>query len=762
MTTARSESLSQLSGLQAAQEERTNALLKSTPTLGRTIESKVLPFTLDPLRGAWSGETETTLSALEKRGAEIAIKSLISLAKANDIDHLGGGLELIPALLMTLTSVDYEKRHYAIEHGHTSIGYYAALAALGFLPEERVIETFRRSLDMAGHVSWVPGGTPIGSGRLGVTVPVATGLALGLKARKGQDGLVVCHCGDAGWISGQALNGFTAASLHSAPIMFVMHRNGIQLSGTTKTIMAKDPRPIISALGIEILEIRSLHDRSELFKAYKDAFTLAASGKPSLIYPTGWQGDDKHPVTLRTLGEMYGILPAVTAFAEKHNTDLAKNIWIPGSLMSFRDVHAMLECVFLVNGLKGGEGHHDGGMKGRDGQVVLASPMVQLSAEESAALQNLKAKTPRTVVTQARPVKGAPNLVLTDAEVKDIPLPPVDKPVTARNGSEAAYAAVAKKYPNQCFFASCDLNPSTKLGKAASLVPANHSFELSIQELTGSLITDGLSLLQDGPQLNVFATFSAFIEGIAREGFEMWRYQRNLDGRNEGLNVVMHLSHVGACTGRDHFSGWSLDWINLALGYLPFLRRFYAPADARSAFIAVRDAAAGYGGHIVAIPRDNLPVLTRQGTSEPLWTATDAWMPSTVLRQFPDSRTAILALGAPSYLAAEAADRAAAQGIYADVVVINGFPLAESFFADIASRYARVITIEDGLIGTVESGLRGFAAFAASQLYRSRVDLVHFGITDPGVAPSDHFYKVWEHYGITAAGLVESIQAIGK
>jgi deoxyxylulose-5-phosphate synthase len=224
----------------------------------------------------------------------------------------------------------------------------------------------------------------------------------------------------------------------------------------------------------------------------------------------------------------------------------------------------------------------------------------------------------------------------------------------------------------------------------------------------------------------------------------------------------MHLSHVGACTGRDHFSGWSLDWINLALGYLPFLRRFYAPSDARAAFLAVKDAAAGYGGHIVAIPRDNLPVLTRQGTSDPLWNATDAWTATTVLRQFPDSRIAILAVGAPSYVAAEAADQAAAQGIFADVIVINGFPVAESFFADIASKYARVLTIEDGLIGTVESGLRGFAAFAASQLYRSRVELEHFGITDPGVAPSDQFPKVWEHYGMTAAALLASIRANGK
>jgi hypothetical protein len=81
----------------------------------------------------------------------------------------------------------------------------------------------------------------------------------------------------------------------------------------------------------------------------------------------------------------------------------------------------------------------------------------------------------------------------------------------------------------------------------------------------------------------------------------------------------------------------------------------------------------------------------------------------------------------------------------------------ESFFAGIASRYSRVLTIEDGLIGTVDSGLRGFAGYAVSQLYRSGITLEHFGITDPGVAPSDHFIQVWEHYGMTTAALAASI-----
>ena len=115
---------------------------------------------------------------------------------------------------MTLGAVDYRGTQFSIEHGHTSIGYYAALSALGFLPRERVIDQFRRSLDIAGHVLWVPGGTPIGSGRLGVTVPVSAGWSLGLRANYGADAFVICHCGDAGWISGQALNGFVASSLH--------------------------------------------------------------------------------------------------------------------------------------------------------------------------------------------------------------------------------------------------------------------------------------------------------------------------------------------------------------------------------------------------------------------------------------------------------------------------------------------------------------------------------------------------------------------
>jgi transketolase C-terminal domain/subunit len=514
---------------------------------------------------------------------------------------------------------------------------------------------------------------------------------------------------------------------------------------------------MIAAMGVEILEIPSLMDRRALFAGYAEAAKRARAGKPTLIYPVGYGHAGQPPVTVTSFAAMYGIGHEVEAFARKHSVALDKAIHVPGSLMSFRDAHAMTECVFYVNQLPGGEAHHDGGMKGRDGAAVLANPMLQLSAAESAALAALEAKGRKAVVTTARPAKGSPNLPLSDSEAAAIALPGTDKWVSARAGSEAAYAAVAGKYRDKCFFVSCDLNPSTKLGKAAALVAPNQRFELSIEEQAGSLVADGLAFTTHEPQLNVFATFAAFMEGIAREGFEMWRYQRNLNGLNEGLNVLMHLSHVGACTGRDHFSGWSLDWINFALGYMPFLHRFYAPCDARSAFIAVRDACAGYGGHIVAIPRDNLPVLTKQGSDEPLWKGEEAWTPVTKWREHGGAKVAVLAIGAPAYLAGEASEAGAAQGTPSDVYVVNGLPLEPGFLDGLAKRYTKVVTIEDGLIGTVDSGLRGFAGLVSSSLYGSGVALDHFGIIDPHIAPSEHFVQVWEHYGMTAAALAASI-----
>lgn len=733
-----------------SQDRRNEALLETSKYLGKEISSNVLPFRLDQT-GSMNEETAIVLSAIEKKAATTSLKSLASLAKINELDHLGGGLELIPALLMSMLLCDNQRSKYTIEHAHASIGYYSLLSTLGYLVEEDVIEGFRRGLDIAGHVSWLPGGTELNGGRLGVMIPVAVGQALGLRSEYGDDSFVICHCGDAGWLSGQALNGFLGAHLHNAPIVFVMNRNGIQLSNTCANIVNEDPRKLISAAGVEILEVASIHDRVNYFDTLKQALQLARDGKPSLIYPVGYYNE-----TLTAFGSRYGVDNEIASLCESNQVASDTRVWIPGSLMSWRDAKSMCECLFHVNNLPGGHGHHDGHMKGRDLEATIAHPIVSLDEQEEQAFSALSNKSCDVRVTRARPAPGSANLLLKDQYLAGVQLPSSGS-VSPRAGVQLGYATVAKAFPQQFFTVSCDLDPSTKLDKAKQHIDSANQFEMGITEQVSALMADGLSMASNSPKLVVFATFSAFFEGIAREALELWRYHRNLNGINEGLNTTMHLSHVGACTGRDHFSGWSLDWINVAIGMLPYLHRFYAPSDARAAFVAVKDLAAHYGGHIIGVPRADVPILTKEGSDDPLWDEYSPWEAVTPYRTATNATKAILAFGCTAAISGDAFDTIRD----VDVSIVNGLPFEAGQLDQLLDKYKDgIVTVEDGIIGNREFGMRGFAGLVQTAAYDKHVPVAHIGVSDPRVAPSHGHAEVWEHFGITAANIVKAVESL--
>ena len=744
----------------ARQQEHNQRLLADSLYMRREVVSSVPPFALDIEQiPRLSADDVALFEAMQIDAARLAIESVASLSKINEVDHMGGGLDLIPPLLLTLAVVNRAERDFTIENAHTSIGYFSALSVLGFLDRRRVVDTFRRGLDIPGHVSWVPGGTQLNGGRLGVMIPTAVGQALGKRAAYGSDAWVLCHCGDAGWIAGHALNGFHAAHVHKAPVTFIMHRNGIQLSGTTDKMTGRDPRPIIEAMGVQILETPSLYDVGTLWQTFREARTLARDGVPTMIIPTG-----KNDVTLAQIGERFGITAELTAFAAKNGVKMDKTVWLPGCLMSYRDLPSMMECLFLVNGLPGGKAHHDGHMKGRDLDALLANPMLQFSKKQSEVLARWRALPPVSIATTARPAPGSENLVLPAEALAqtDAALPPAGgKWVTPRAGVATAYELVAKTHPKATFVLDCDLAPSTKVDLAQKVLDADHQFQLSIEEQIATMMANGVAMSTPEPKLVVFATFAAFFEGIAREGLEMWRYQRNLTGANEGLNVAFHLSHVGSCTGRDHFSGWSLDWINLAIGYLPYLDRFYAPADARAAFVAICDMASRNGAHILGVPRDNLPILTDAASPKPLWTADSPWTDVTQLRAQPGAKKALLGFGATAFVAAEAADQLAAEGIVADAWVVNGLPLDAGRLEALFKQYPEgLVTIEDGLIGTPESGLRGFAGLVRGAAFGKKLPLVHLGIVDPRIAPSEGHLELWQYFGIDVPSAVAAVKAL--
>jgi transketolase len=92
---------------------------------------------------------------------------------------------------------DPARDRFLLSKGHGPMAYYAVLAARGFIPVE-TLPTFAQYDSILGKHpdgQLVPG-VEIGSGSLGHGLPIATGVANGLRAR-GSDSKVFCLVGDA-------------------------------------------------------------------------------------------------------------------------------------------------------------------------------------------------------------------------------------------------------------------------------------------------------------------------------------------------------------------------------------------------------------------------------------------------------------------------------------------------------------------------------------------------------------------------------------
>ena len=83
------------------QQHRNDQLIENSKFMRSSVTSKVLPFSIDIANtNALDQKQIETLQALEIEAARISISSLASLATIGELDHLGGGLDLIPSLML--------------------------------------------------------------------------------------------------------------------------------------------------------------------------------------------------------------------------------------------------------------------------------------------------------------------------------------------------------------------------------------------------------------------------------------------------------------------------------------------------------------------------------------------------------------------------------------------------------------------------------------------------------------------------------------
>ncbi len=123
-----------LEKLYHAQVQRNRLLQDRARYLGEELTSSVLPLRLNIQKTEQINAFQIrSIEALQIEAARTAIQAVGQLARIGEFGCLGGGLEVIEALSLSMLVSDDERISYTIEHAHTAIGYYALLASLGYV-----------------------------------------------------------------------------------------------------------------------------------------------------------------------------------------------------------------------------------------------------------------------------------------------------------------------------------------------------------------------------------------------------------------------------------------------------------------------------------------------------------------------------------------------------------------------------------------------------------------------------------------------------
>jgi transketolase len=108
---------------------------------------------------------------------------------------------------------DDDRDRFLLSKGHGPMAYYAVLAAKGFI-DEGALRTWARydsTLGLHPDRNLVPG-VEISSGSLGHGLPIAVGMALGLRARGKEGPRLYCLLGDAEFDEGSNGEAIVAAA----------------------------------------------------------------------------------------------------------------------------------------------------------------------------------------------------------------------------------------------------------------------------------------------------------------------------------------------------------------------------------------------------------------------------------------------------------------------------------------------------------------------------------------------------------------------
>lgn len=179
---------------------------------------------------------------------------------------------------------DWEERdRFLLSAGHNAIAVYAAMAEAGMIPEEW-LDTYGLDgshLPMASMPRYTPG-IEISGGSIGLGLPIAVGMALGLK-RKNSDAKVYIMMGDGEMAEGPTWEAATSACHYQLDnIIGIVDVNGIQADGLTSSVVSTEPLDEkFRAFGFDVQRING-NSMTEVVAALDNA-RFSAEKKPHMI-----------------------------------------------------------------------------------------------------------------------------------------------------------------------------------------------------------------------------------------------------------------------------------------------------------------------------------------------------------------------------------------------------------------------------------------------------------------------------------------------
>ena len=235
---------------------------------------------------------EESVDKIEARANNMR-KNIIKMLKEAGSGHPGGSLsaaDIVASLyfggVMNYSEADPqhpERDYFILSKGHAAPVLYAALAELGYVPEDELLTLRKLHSRLQGHPdSKKLPGVEVSTGSLGQGLSIAAGVALGVRIDQQRDGgpkrRVFTLLGDGEIEEGQVWEAaMFAAHYHLDNLVAIVDNNNLQIDGDVRDVAGLDNiSSKFESFGWQTIEVDG-HDVGAVVTALKTATLLDGS-----------------------------------------------------------------------------------------------------------------------------------------------------------------------------------------------------------------------------------------------------------------------------------------------------------------------------------------------------------------------------------------------------------------------------------------------------------------------------------------------------